>query len=336
LKRVGLALLDSARAQLDTTQRALETALDLKELANSAGMMTEAVRTIGGLVTRPIASTSWATRLVSHRRKLAWSCFAFADFRKIRAALGGTVNDVVLTVLSEGAARYLDHHGYLNEGKSFRIGCPVNVRKKEESQALGNRVSMMFPELPAEPMDPVARLRAVMQETEAIKASGAPQAVGLLAETAEQISPALAAGASTVAMRAFDAAVSVQNFLQKLLPSFIPRPTLPSLGISFIATNVPGVMVPQYLAGHECADAIGLVPLAANMGYGVAITSYNKNLYFGMMGEPSVLPDIRLMKSFVDETFEELKRVAEETAKAAAAADEPLAAPQPTEQRTAA
>jgi hypothetical protein len=42
------------------------------------------------------------------------------------------------------------------------------------------------------------------------------------------------------------------------------------------------------------------------------------------------------MKSFVDETFEELKRVAEETAKAAAAADEPLAAPQPTEQRTAA
>ncbi len=46
-------------------------------------------------------------------------------------------------------------------------------------------------------------------------------------------------------------------------------------GINFIATNVPGVQVPQYLLGHKCLDQIPLVPCGATLGYSVAILSYN-------------------------------------------------------------
>jgi hypothetical protein len=52
---------------------------------------------------------------------------------------------------------------------------------------------------------------------------------------------------------------------------------------------------------------IPLIPLAATMGYSVAILSYYRSLYFGMMAEPRVMPDVALMKAFVDDAFEELK-----------------------------
>ena len=78
---------------------------------------------------------------------------------------------------------------------------------------------------------------------------------------------------------------------------------------------MPGVQVPQYLNGHVCLDMVPLVPIAATMGYGVAILSYYRSLYFGLMAEPRVMPDVALMKAFVDDAFAELKqRCAEQSA----------------------
>ncbi len=71
---------------------------------------------------------------------------------------------------------------------------------------------------------------------------------------------------------------------------------------------MPGVQVPQYINGHVCLDMVPLVPLGATMGYAVAILSYYKSLYFGMMADPRVMPDVALMKAFVDDAFAELKR----------------------------
>lgn len=59
---------------------------------------------------------------------------------------------------------------------------------------------------------------------------------------------------------------------------------------------------------NVCQDIVPRIPLGASMGYGVAIMSYNQNLYIGMMAEPRVMPDVALMKTFVDQAFEELKR----------------------------
>jgi hypothetical protein len=58
---------------------------------------------------------------------VACSEFSFAEIRAIRAACGGTVNDVVLTVLSGALGRYLELHGESTEGRSMRILAPVNV-----------------------------------------------------------------------------------------------------------------------------------------------------------------------------------------------------------------
>ena len=299
------AVFDRAQEQLDSMRRLsrVDFRSSVKELQSTAATLVKAAGQMTRL-TRPIAATPWSAGLVSQERTLAWLRTSFTDIRAIRAAFGGTINDIVLTMLSEGAARYLRYHG-VKPGAPFRIGCPVNVRREEESGSLGNRVSMMFPELPAEPMDPVARLKVVAAETQRIKEAAEPQTLEALMSNGGTVSPAFTAMLAGIATSAMDAAVS----LQRILPSR-GRRAAQSQGMNFIATNVPGPQVPLYLAGHRMADYIGLLPLGGNLGFGVPIISYNQNLYFTMMAEPNLMPDPERMKSMVEEVFEELKRAA--------------------------
>jgi len=164
---------------------------------------------------------------------------------------------------------------------------------------------MMFPELPAEPMDPVARLKLVTAETQRIKEAGEPQALERLMSNGEGVSPAFVATLARIATAAMDTVVS----FQRILPSLTRRLAQP-MGINFVATNVPGSQVPLYLAGHRMVDYVGLLPLGGNLGFGVPIVSYNQNLYFTMMAEPNLMPDPDRMKSLVEQVFEELKRAA--------------------------
>ncbi len=304
LRQVIGAMLDGAQEQVDSMRRLSRVAPNfrslVKDLRSDAGTLARLARQM----TRPIAATPWNAGLVSQERTLAWLRTSFADIRAIRTAFGGTINDVVLTMLSEGAARYLRYHRG-QPGAPFRIGCPVNVRGNDESGSLGNRVSMMFPELPAEPMDPVARLKLAAAETQRIKEAGEPQALERLMSNGASASPAFAAMLAGIATAAMDTAVS----LQRIFPSWARRAAQP-LGISFIATNVPGSQVPLYLAGHRMVDYIGLLPLGGNLGFGVTIVSYNQALYFTMMAAPNLMPDPDRMKSLVEQVFEELKQAA--------------------------
>jgi len=303
LQQLADAVFDRAQEQLDSMRRLsrVDFRSSVKDLQATGATLVKAAGQMTRL-TRPIAATPWSAGLVSQERTLAWLRTSFADIRAIRAAFGGTINDIVLTMLSEGAARYLRYHG-VKPGAPFRIGCPVNVRREEESGSLGNRVSMMFPELPAEPMDPVARLKVVAAETQRIKEAAEPQTLEALMSNGGTVSPAFTAMLAGIATSAMDTAVS----LQRILPSR-GRRAAQAQGMNFIATNVPGPQVPLYLAGHRMVDYIGLLPLGGNLGFGVPIISYNQNLYFTMMAEPNLMPDPERMKSMVEEVFEELKR----------------------------
>jgi diacylglycerol O-acyltransferase / wax synthase len=306
MKRFALGVRDQIRGAVDN---AVRTVIDVAEepagLVEQARLVGEASRVMTQLMTRPIMPAPWNGVPITQERVLAWSKQSFADFRAIRSAFGGSVNDVVLAMLTEGAARYLDHHGYKTGDQQLSIGCPVNVRHREEKSSLGNRVSMMFPLAPAEPMDMVERLKLINEETERIKAAGSAQALEAMLSFGDNFPPALIGFGSRLATTAIDAAGAFAK-----LTGWKPQPggfALPAMGINFIATNVPGVQVPQYLNGHLCLDMIPLVPLGATLGYGVAILSYNRYLYFGMIAEPRVMPDVALMKQYVDEAFEELK-----------------------------
>ena len=171
---------------------------------------------------------------------------------------------------------------------------------------------MMFPTAPAAPMDVVERLHLIAAETDRIKESGSAQSLESFMRLAEGVPPTIVALGSRMATGAMDAAAALAK-----VSGWKPAPgglALPAAMINFIATNVPGVQVPLYLLGHRCLDMIPLVPLGMTLGYGVAILSYNQSLYFGMMSEPRLMPDVALMRAFVDDVFADLRRRGQERA----------------------
>jgi hypothetical protein len=168
----------------------------------------------------------------------------------------------------------------------------------------------MFAELKAEPMDPVARRKAISTETARIKTSNEHKALDQMMAAADLLPPSLVGLAISFGTRAVDTA----SRLVKRTPSAarIFAPLLPI--INFIATNVRGPQLPAYLAGHMLRDYVGMIPLGANLGYGVVISTYNRKLYLAFMAAPNLMPDVELMKAYVDDAFQELRLAAEETA----------------------
>jgi diacylglycerol O-acyltransferase / wax synthase len=286
------SLLDAAialvQSRIDEVREAGRLLSSPANLAERSAAMASAATQMFQMMSRPIVAAPWNLGLVSRDRALTWLRVSFGDLRAIRSVLGGTVNDVVLSILSEGAARYLKHHDVAADGLPLRIGCPVNVRRESETAAMGNRVSMMFPEVAATPMDPIERYRSVVRETERIKTAREPQGMDLLTATADSVSPSLQDLNSRMTNTAIETATRLSEFsggMARIVAG-------PQMGINFIATNVPGAQVPMYLAGHRLLDFVGLVPLAGTLGYGVAILSYNQSLYFGLMVEPRLMPDV--------------------------------------------
>jgi hypothetical protein len=174
---------------------------------------------------------------------------------------------------------------------------------------------MMFPEFDARPMTAVERLKAVIKETSRIKAAREAMAFENLLAVLEYVPPATLAPVSRLATTA----IEVAGRLAGVAPGLARQAPMLGTGINFVATNVPGSPVPIYLAGHKMAETIGMIPLTATLGYGVAIVSYNRNLYLGLMAEPNLMPDVGYMKSRIKETLHELT----------AALPKPVTAPAP-------
>jgi diacylglycerol O-acyltransferase / wax synthase len=295
------ALSDFARSQVELARRAADTIAHLGDFDVNVSARAAAVQTIRR-IGQPIVAAPWNAATVTAAREVAWLRCPLNDIARIRAAFGGTVNDVVLAMLSEGAARYLEYHLCPTQGRPLRIGCPVNVRAKDEYGKLGNRVSMMFPEFESHTMPAVARLKAVIEETSRIKADREAMAFEHLLAALDYVPPATLGLAS----RLLTSAIEGAGRLAGAAPRLARLAPMLGTGISFVATNVPGSPVPVYLAGHLLVDTVGMVPLTATLGYGVAILSYNSNLYVGLMAEPNLMPDVVFMKSRIKETLREL------------------------------
>jgi WS/DGAT/MGAT family acyltransferase len=223
------------------------------------------------------------TRIGPHRR-FTWVEGDLGQFKAIKNALGGTVNDVVLTVVAGALGRYMRLHGHPTEDLTLKAMVPVSVRADIERGALGNRVAAMWAPLPVGPIDPVERLRALSDEMQQVKDSG--QAVGaeVLTELSGFAPPTIMAQAARLQAR------------QRLF--------------NLVVTNVPGPQLPLYMLGRKLTVIYPMVPLAENTALGIAIMSYNGQLNFGLTADYDALSDVQTLADELRSSIEELAAAA--------------------------
>jgi diacylglycerol O-acyltransferase len=240
------------------------------------GAMTRA-----GLAAAP--ASPFNVRIGPHRR-FTWVRGDLAEFKAVKDALGGTVNDVVLTVVAGALGRYMRLHGEPTEDVELKAMVPVSVRADVEQGALGNRVAAMWAPLPVGITDPVERLQAIRVAMDGIKDSG--QAVG--AQVLTQLSgfapPTIMAQAARLQAR------------QRLF--------------NLVVTNVPGPQFPLYVLGRELEAIYPMVPLAENTALGIAIMSYNGQLNFGLTADFDALADVEVLAEELRGAIEEIVAVA--------------------------
>ncbi len=276
----------------------------IRSAAEQDALLRKAFGVFSRFTSRPAVTAPFNAGVVGPHRKLRWMKRPLGEIREIRRGLGGTINDVVLTVVSEAVARYLSEHGERVDGAHLRIMCPVNVRTEGQQGALGNQVSAIFPMLPAWPMNPATRLGAVCAEVERIKEEQEAQALTLLQNSMPEPWPIAMVGTQLIGTR-FDPTALTARFPIPLLPAVAGwRP--PNFGLNFVCTNVPGVQVPQYMCGHRVLDTIGVLVLSGNIGLGVTILSYNQTLYFSFICEPRMLPDLEVLTTAAEAAYGEL------------------------------
>jgi diacylglycerol O-acyltransferase / wax synthase len=282
---------DAVRDQLvETAQRWTDdTFLQYRpaEAAARAQQITSALTSSMPALLQPPPRTPF-NGPISRERDVAWAQFSFTEIRAIRAVLGGTINDVVLTVVAGALGRYMRHHGYPTEGVELRAMCPVSMRGAAGRGALGNQVSMMIAPLFVGILDPIERLRAERAAMERLKEQD--QAGGFYAMT----------------QLGTPAPPAVQAFMGQM--------ETPNTLLHTVSTNVPGPQIPLYMKGRRLLANIGFGMLSANIGLFNAIGSYNQLLTIAATVDPRQVPDPWFYAECLNESFSELSRVAERAA----------------------
>jgi diacylglycerol O-acyltransferase / wax synthase len=210
-------------------------------------------------------STPFNVEIGPHRR-LAFVRADLGDFKRVKNAHGGTVNDVVLSVVAGALGNYLRARGHETDELEMRAMVPVSVRAEEERGALGNRISAMMAPLPVSSEDPIQRLRLVTETMGDLKGSG--QAVGaeLLTKLTDFAPPTIASQAARLQ--------PAQRFF------------------NLVITNVPGPQFPLYLMGRRMISIFPLVPLARRQALCVGIMSYDGLVDFGLVGDYDAMDDL--------------------------------------------
>jgi len=277
----------AAQAALDTV---LLPVREARALGSAAADPGRAVRQAAGTVRaiaklapalRPATGSSLSGR-IGQQRRYTWARSSLDDVKKIKQALGGTVNDVVLTAISGGFRDLLLARGEQPEPHMIRSLVPVSLRAPGEENIYENRVSAVLADLPVQVADAVERLVAVQAELQTLKATNEAQ-VG-------------------------EALVTLGRYTPFPLVSWWIRLAfgLPQREIVTVTTNVPGPRQPLYGMGRRLLEIIPYVPIATTVRIGISIFTYCGNVTFGITGDFASSPDLDVLARGIENGISEL------------------------------
>jgi WS/DGAT/MGAT family acyltransferase len=244
----------------------------------------EGLSEVGWAFANPAPKVPLNVEIGSHRRYV-WVRSDLAQFKLIKNAFGGTVNDVVLAVVAGGLRGWLRTRGVRTEGLELRTQVPVSTRAEDEHGQLGNRIAVVRAPLPVYVEDPVARLERVKESMQGVKQSKQALGAEVISRFNDFAPPTLLAQAARV------------NFSTRLF--------------NLVVTNVPGPQIPLYVLGRELEDVFPVGFLPPNQALFVAIMSYNGGINFGLLADYDSMDDVDLIAEGIERSIAELAEAAE-------------------------
>jgi diacylglycerol O-acyltransferase len=274
-----------ARFPLRVARRVVRTAKHPRHTAARAAETAEGLGEVAWELMNPAPKVPLNQSIGPHRR-YRWTHAKLADFRLIKDALGGTVNDAVLAVTAGAMRQWFAQRGIKVQGVELRALVPVSMRTEEERGMLGNRLAVFRAPLPVYAADPVERLRIVREEMSKVKQSKQVMGAEAIVKMNDFAPPTVLAQASRL------------NFSTRLF--------------NMIVTNVPGPQFPLYVLGRELETVVPVAFLPDNHTLSIAIFSYNGNVSFGLLGDFDAMEDIDEVRDGVERSLKELLDAARE------------------------
>jgi diacylglycerol O-acyltransferase / wax synthase len=250
---------------------------------------------------------------ITPHRSFAFTEITLDEIKTIRAALGGTVNDVVLAICA-GALR-----AYLIDGSELPMEplvamVPISVRSTDQKGDMGNRVSNMFVELATHIADPAERLALIQESTKRSKETATAIGADTLSNWAEFAAPALAARAARL--------YSSMKLADRHKPLF-----------NVTISNVPGPSFPLYSAGARMTRWYPMGPIFDGGGLNMTVMSYMGVVHFGLVACKETVTDVWRLAEHVNTAAAELLTIATQqvgASKPVAQANKKSAAPKAT------
>jgi diacylglycerol O-acyltransferase len=221
---------------------------------------------------------------LSQQRRFVTLEARLEDLRTIRAQHGGTINDVVLTIVAGGLRAWLMTRAESLAGmRQVRAVVPVSViDENEEATSLGSQIAVHFVDLPVGEPSPIVRLHQVSYSFESHKATGRGVAASRLAGIA---------GFAPTTFHAVGSRVAAAQ---------------PGRSYHLTVTNVPGPQSPRYAAGAEMVASYPVPPLAPGHALAIGVTSYHGGVFFGITVDRDLIPDADILAQCLTDALVEL------------------------------
>jgi diacylglycerol O-acyltransferase / wax synthase len=250
------------------------------KVLSTAGKFLEVVRRTVNPAPRSLLNDA-----KSVQRRFATVRADLADFKAVRNAHGGSINDVILTVITGALRSWLLARGEpVTPHTVVRAMVPVSVRPGPEAAGddTGSVASYLI-DLPVAESNPVMRLHQVSFAMGGHLDSGRQVGADALLELGRFSPPTL---------HALGARVATQ---------------LSRRMYNVLITNVPGPQIPLYAAGFPVEAMYPVAPLAIGQALAVSCTSYNGGVYFGMTADREAIPDVEEFAIAIREAVDELQ-----------------------------
>jgi WS/DGAT/MGAT family acyltransferase len=268
----------SPKAIVDTVRTGI---IDVQETATHIGRSLVGVASAARTMSRP-ARSGPLNATIGGARRYATTQTELENLKRIKRAHGGTINDIVLTILAGALRSWMMTRGEsVTTRSSIRAMVPVSVRTSAAEES-GNQIAAFLCDLPIGEPDPVIRLERIRFEMDMLKETGqmlgATALVGVASFTPPTVHSLGARVVSAMSRRVYNVVI----------------------------TNVPGPQFPLYAGGARMLTAYPVVPLARGQAVSVGLTSYNGGMYFGLNADREAMPDVEVLAQCIDDAIAEM------------------------------